>query len=451
MEVTRIKIKKGLDVPLAGAPEQTIEAAPPVSCVGLVGADHIGMKPSMLVEVGERVKLGQPLFEDKKTPGVLFTSPAAGVVAAINRGARRVLQSVVIEVDGDEAVSFESYAASALPELAREAVRDQLVQSGLWPALRTRPYNKTPPLDSVPSAIFVSALDTNPLAADPAVVIAGQEADFAHGLTVLSRLTDGEIFVSKAPAADLHLPELPQLHMAEIEGPHPAGLVGTQMHFLKPAGASRINWHVGYQDVIAIGRLFTTGQVSVERVVSLCGPVVSRPRLLRTRLGASVDQLLNNQIRDVDARAVSGSVLGGRRAAGWAAYLGRYDVQVSVIAEHRERELFGWFNPFGEKFSITNVYASALNRARRFAFTTSTNGSPRAMVPIGSYERVMPLDILPTQLLRALLVRDTDMAQNLGALELAEEDLALCTFVCVGKYDYAPVLRANLDQIEKEG
>ncbi|MDT0497848.1 Na(+)-translocating NADH-quinone reductase subunit A [Algiphilus sp. W345] len=452
MDVTRIKIKKGLDVPLAGAPQQIIEAAVPVSCVALIGADYIDMKPSMLVEQGDRVKLGQPLFEDKRNPGVLFTAPAAGIVSAINRGARRVLQSVVIEVDGDEAIDFGSHAVSALPQLARETVRDQLVQSGLWTALRTRPYNKTPAIDAVPAAIFVSALDTNPLAADPAVVLAERAEDFKNGLAVLSRLTEGELFVCKAPGSSIPLPELPSLRVAEFEGPHPAGLVGTHMHFLKPVGATRSNWHIGPQDVVAIGQLFTTGRLSVERVISLAGPVVRKPRLLRTRVGASVDQLLKGELEDIDARAISGSVLGGRRAAGWAAYLGRFDVQVSVIVENRDRELFGWLNPAGDKYSVTNVFFSALSKAsRRFSFSTSTNGSPRAMVPIGSYERVVPLDILPTQLLRALLVRDTDMAQSLGALELAEEDLSLCTYVCVGKYDYAPMLRANLDQIEKEG
>lgn len=452
MDVTRIKIKKGLDVPLAGAPQQVIEPAVPVSRVALIGADYIDMKPSMLVDQGDRVKLGQPLFEDKRNPGVLFTAPAAGTVTAINRGARRVLQSVVIEIDGDEAVDFGSHAVSALPQLAREIVRDQLVQSGLWTALRTRPYNKTPAIDAVPAAIFVSALDTNPLAADPAVVLAESAEDFNNGLTVLSRLTEGELFVCKAPGSPIPLPELPSLRVAEFEGPHPAGLVGTHMHFLKPVGTTRSNWHIGPQDVVAIGKLFTSGRLPVERVIALAGPVVRKPRLLRTRLGASVDQLLKGELEDIDARAISGSVLGGRRAAGWAAYLGRFDVQVSVIVENRDRELFGWLNPAGDKYSVTNVFFSALSKAsRRFSFSTSTNGSPRAMVPIGSYERVVPLDILPTQLLRALLVRDTDMAQNLGALELAEEDLSLCTYVCVGKYDYAPMLRANLDQIEKEG
>lgn len=451
MDVTRIKIKKGLDVPLDGAPPPVIGSTKPISTVALIGADYIGMKPSMLVEEGDPVKLGQPLFEDKKNPGVLFTAPAAGTVKAIHRGAKRVLQSVVIEIGGDEAVEFPAFEASALSGLPRDTVRDVLVQSGLWTALRARPYNKTPAIDAVPAAIFVSAIDTNPLAADPAVVVSEYAEDFANGLTALSRLTEGEVFVCQAPGASLPVPALPPLRVAEFEGPHPAGLVGTHMHFLKPVSAARSNWHLGAQDVIAIGKLLTSGRLWTDRVVAVAGPVVKSPQLVRARLGASIDDLLRGELEDVDARAISGSVLGGRRAIGWAAYLGRYETQVSVIRESRERELFGWLNPAGEKFSVMNVFLSSLSRARKFSFSTSTNGSPRAMVPVGNYERVMPLDVLPTQLLRALLVRDTDMAQSLGALELAEEDLSLCTYVCVGKYDYAPILRANLDQIEKEG
>lgn len=453
MEATRIRIKKGLDLPITGAPEQRIEAGPAVSTVAVIGPDYIGLKPTMLVAEGDQVKLGQKLFEDKKNPGVFVTAPGAGKVTAINRGARRVLQSVVIELQGDEAESFNAYDDEQLSGLSREQVQEQLIESGLWTALRTRPYSKNPAPGTAPAAIFINAIDTHPLAADPAVVMAEQAADFARGLRVIAKLTDGELFVCKAPDADIALPsDLPQLQVAEFEGVHPAGLVGTHIHFLKPVSARRTVWHLNPQDVAAIGVLFATGKLSVERVIALAGPVVKQPRLIRTRLGASVNELLKEQIEDVSARAVSGSILAGRRASGWSGYLGRYHTQVSVIPETSKRELFGWFNPAGEKFSVLNVFFSALQRGRRkFAFNTTTNGSPRAMVPIGNYERVMPLDILPTQLLRSILVRDTDTAQALGALELAEEDLALCSYVCVGKYDFGPVLRANLEQIEREG
>ncbi|MGB1561707.1 MAG: Na(+)-translocating NADH-quinone reductase subunit A [Sinimarinibacterium flocculans] len=451
MDVTRIKIRKGLDLPLQGVPEQSIDDAPAVTTVGVVGADYIDLKPTMYVEVGDRVKLGQPLFEDKRRPGVLHTAPGAGEVVAINRGARRVLQSVVIRLDGNDEITFKSWSADQLGAIDADEVREQLRTSGLWTALRTRPYSRVPKVDATPAAIFVPCIDTRPLAADPAVVLRGQEDDFRNGLTVLARLAE-ELYVCKAPGAAVPVPELPQIRVAEFEGPHPAGLVGTHMHFLKPVGAARGNWYLGPQDVVAIGRLFTTGRIDPTRVVALGGPQVVKPRLLRTRLGACLSELITPEIKSGEARPLSGSVFGGREARGWGNYLGRYNSQITVLAEGRERRLLGWINPAGDRHSVLNVFFSAFSRGRRrMAMNTSTNGSPRAMVPIGNYEKVMPLDMLATPLLRALLVRDTDAAQALGALELDEEDLALCSYVCVGKHDYGPILRANLEQIEQEG
>jgi Na+-transporting NADH:ubiquinone oxidoreductase subunit A len=409
----------------------------------------------MQVQEGDRVKLGQPLFTDNKNPGVTFTSPGSGVVEAINRGARRVLQSVVIRLDGEESSrreSFSQYDRGELASLSDHQVRENLLTSGLWTALRTRPYSKVPSPDGVPSALFVTAMDSNPLAADPGVVIGEFVEDFRDGLTILSKLFDGKIYVCKARGSAVPVPEQDRFIAAEFAGPHPAGLVGTHIHFLKPVSATRGVWHMGYQDVIAVGRLFTTGELWVERIVSLAGPVVGQPRLLRTRLGASTEDLVRGELSGEERRVLSGSVLNGRRAAGWACFLGRYHNQVSVLREGRERELFGWISPGVDKYSAANVFVSSLRRgAKLFRFSTSQNGSPRAMVPIGTYERVVPLDVLPTQLLRALLVGDTDSAQALGCLELDEEDLALCSFVCPSKYDYGPMLRENLEQIEREG
>ncbi len=449
MNVTRIKISKGLDLPIQGVPEQSIDGAAAVTTVGVVGADYVDLKPTMHVSEGDRVKLGQPLFEDKRRPGVLHTAPAAGEVIAINRGARRVLQSVVIRIDGDEQITFKSWPAAQLASISAEEVREQLRLSGLWAALRTRPYSRVPEIGATPAAIFVPCIDTRPLAADPAKVLVGQESDFTNGLTVLTRLC-GEIFVCKAPGAAIPVPDLPQIRVAEFAGPHPAGLVGTHMHFLKPVGATRTNWHLGPQDVVAIGKLFTTGMLDTTRIVALGGPQVIKPRLIRTRVGACLSELIQSEIKGGESRPLSGSVLGGREARGWGDYLGRYNTQIAVLSEGRERRFLGWVNPAGERHSVLNVYLSALRR-RLMPMDTSTNGSPRAMVPIGSYERMMPLDVLATPLLRALLVRDTDSAQALGALELDEEDLALCTYACVGKHDYGPILRANLEQIEAEG
>jgi len=449
-----IKIKKGLTIPIAGEPEQVIHEAPPVNSVALVGRDYIGMKPSLLVGEGDRVKIGQPLFTDRKNPGVNYTSPGGGVVAAINRGAKRALQSVVIRLDEtEEAETFKAYSASELAQLSSAQVRENLLNSGLWTAFRTRPYSKVPAPDATPHSIFVPVMDTRPLAVNPAVVVEAHRDDFLNGLTVLSCLTEGSIFVCKAPDSDVPVPAGERFQVVSFEGPHPAGLPGTHMHFLDPVNAEKTAWHLNAQDVIAFGKLFTTGQLWLDRIVALGGPPVSNPRLLRTRMGANTDQLLDDELDDVECRPISGSVLGGRRALSTEAFLGRYHCELSVLAEGRERELFAWINPtLKNRFSILNVFLWSLSRnIGKFPLTTSQNGSPRAMVPIGNYEAVMPLDILPTQLLRYLLVGDTDTAQALGCLELDEEDLALCSFVCVGKYDYGPVLRKNLTQIEKEG
>jgi Na+-transporting NADH:ubiquinone oxidoreductase subunit A len=444
-----VKIKRGLDLPISGAPAQRIEVSRAVRSVALIGFDYHGMKPTMDVQVGDRVKLGQVLFSDKRSPGVQFTSPAAGVVSAIHRGEKRVLQSVVIDVQGDEQVTFARYRADELERLGNDPVRANLQQSGLWTALRTRPYSKVPAVDAAPRSIFVTAIDTQPLAADPALIIAEHAEDFANGLKVLGNLAP--IFLCKAEGVQLPGEDLAQVRTESFAGPHPAGLAGTHIHFLDPVNSGKSVWTIGYQDVIAIGKLFTTGCLWVERVVALGGPVAINPRLLRTRLGANLDELCAGELHPGDNRIVSGSVLGGRTARGAVAYLGRYHQQLSCLEEGRDRELLHYLRPGVEKHSVLNVFISKLMAGKRFAFSTSTNGSPRAMVPVGNYEAVMPLDILPTQLLRALIVGDSEMAQKLGCLELDEEDLALCSYVCAGKYEYGPILRDNLNRIEQEG
>ncbi len=444
-----IKLKKGLDIPLAGSPKQEISAGNAITTVAVLGEEYVGMRPTMAVEVGDTVKKGQVLFEDKKNPGVKFTAPIAGTVKEINRGAKRVLQSVVIAAAGDAAERFEQYSADQLSTLSAEQVKENLVNSGLWVALRTRPFSRSPAIDSTPAAIFVNAMDTNPLAADPAVIINAEAEAFTQGLTVLSRLTEGKMYLTKK--AGVTLPTVAQATVAEFDGPHPAGLVGTHIHMLDAVSAKKVVWHIGYQDVIAIGKLFTTGELNSERVISLAGPVVKNPRLVKTILGASTAELTAGELNDGQNRIISGSVLAGTTAHGVHGYVGRFHTQVSVLAEGYDKFFFGWIAPGAEKHSVTRAYLGHLNPKKLFNLTTTTNGSSRAMVPIGNYERVMPLDILPTLLLRDMIAGDTDGAQTLGCLELDEEDLALCTYVCPGKYDYGTILRNCLTTIQKEG
>ncbi len=448
----QFKITKGLQLPINGNPSQKIDGSPEIKRVAVLGREHVGMKPTMLVQEGDRVKLGQPLFNDKKNPRVCYVAPGAGIVESIHRGARRVFQSLVIRLEGDEEITFNAVDANQLIKLDREIVVEQLLNSGLWVAMRTRPYSKSSNPDDMPNSIFVNAMDTRPLAADPKVIISEYLQDFNNGLQILSCLTDGNVYVCSADESSSATVDNPKIKTAVFNGPHPAGIPGTHIHYIDPVNVNKTVWHLNYQDVIAFGKLFTTGRIWTDRIISLAGPAIQNPRLLRVRLGANTNDIIEGEVKPGECRIISGSVLSGWRAAGWASYLGRFNLQVTAIFEGREREFFGWIVPGMKKYSKSNALLSSFFRKQaKFDFTTSQNGSPRAMVPIGVYERVMPLDILPTQLLRALVTKDTDLAQALGCLELDEEDLALCTFVCPCKYEFGPMLRENLIQIEKEG
>lgn len=441
------KIKKGLDIPLKGCPDERIDVANSVKQVAVLGSDFVGLKPTMLVKEGDSVKEGTPLFEDKKNPGVLVTSPAAGTVSAINRGAKRALISVVIDIDGDDA---ETFATEDLDSISEEQVRELLIKSGAWNSFRARPYGKVPAIDSLPNSIFVNAMDTNPLAVDPTVIINDRASDFATGISVLAKF-GVQVYVCQAD--DAKLPDLAGngVQVAKFAGKHPAGLSSTHVHSIDPVNGSKTVWTVGYQDVIAIGSLVLKGRIDTSRYVALAGPLVNSPRVFSSRLGVNLTQLTEGKLADGKKRIISGSVLNGHTSEGPTDFLGRYDNQVSVIEENDDREFMGWIAPGTSKFSAINVFFSSLFKPKSFNITTSQNGSPRAIVPIGVFEKVMPLDILATPLLKSIVVKDTDAAQQLGCLELVEEDLALCSFVDPGKHDFGPVLRSTLTQIERDG
>ena len=445
-----IKVRRGLDLPISGAPEQVVYDGPTVSQVALVGLDYQGMKPTMAVREGDQVKLGQLLFTDKKNASARYTAPAAGTVVAINRGERRVFQSLVIDIDGDASETFETYSVEKLDTLDRADVIENLVKSGQWTALRTRPFSKVPAADTMASSIFVTAMDTNPLSADPSVIVGQRREDFTSGLKILARLTNGPINLCVAPNSTIPGDDIDGVREIAFSGPHPAGLTGTHIHFVDPVSIDKTVWSIGYQDVIAIGALFTTGCIDVRRVIAIAGPQVTQPRLLGTRLGANINQLVIGELKNDENRVISGSVLSGRQAVSEFAFLGRYHSQVSVIQEGRERQFLHYLRAGVDKHSSLPVFVSSLTK-KLFNMTTSTNGSERAMVPVGGYEKVTALDILPIQLLRSLIVGDTEMAQKLGCLELDEDDMGLYTYVCVGKYEYGRILRDNLTRIEKEG
>ncbi len=458
--MTHHRIKKGLDLPITGAPIHMISAGPGASRVALMADDFPGLRPRMRVAEGDVVRRGQILCEDAAVPGVQHTAPAAGRVLAINRGARRALLSVVIALSPDEQrgdpgddafADFVAYPSGA-PEFAeRGEIEALLVESGMWTAFRTRPFGKTPLPGSTPAAIFVTAIDTNPLAAKPEVVLADRRRDFDLGLKLIAKLTDGPTYLCVQHGSGLEAGVTAPVTTEHFSGPHPAGTAGVHIHLLAPVSRTRTVWTVGYQDVVSIGHLFRHGRLDVSRVVSLAGPAVPNPRLLRTRLGAATGDFAAQEGIAGDVRWIAGSVLSGKAAMGDVfGYLGRYDTQLTVLREGREREFLAWLAPGFRKFSTIPVYLSKFLPKGGFDFTTNTHGGRRAMVPIGLYERVMPMDILPTFLLRSLIVQDTERAEELGCLELDEEDLALCSFVDPGKTDFGPILRKTLDLLEQE-
>ncbi|MEX0962932.1 MAG: Na(+)-translocating NADH-quinone reductase subunit A [Pseudohongiellaceae bacterium] len=443
----KIKLDKGFDVPIANLPEQVIDPGPSLSTLAMLGTDYLGLKPKVLVQPGQVVAAGEPLFLDKHNPEVNYSAPGTGRVVAVNRGRRRALQSIVIELDETAAVehSFE-------PVLSNDpaVIRKLLLQSGAWTSFRTRPFNRVPKATSNPCAIFITAVDTRPLAADPNLVIAQGLQQFEKGMEIIAQFGQRPVFLCTGADWPAPEPSLQGVKRVEFSGPHPAGLPGTHIHFLNPAGAERTVWHINYQDVIAIGHLFETGRILTERIVSVGGPGALNPRLLRTRLGANLDELLKNEIDPAHSyQIISGSVLDGSLTQQDTPFLRRYDNQVSLLADQTTPRWFDWLRVGADKVQFSKLLN--LTQHQRYELSTARNGRRVAMIPTDAFERVMPLDILPVPLLRALLVRDTDVGRALGCMELAEEDLALISFVCPAKQDYGAVLRANLDQIEKEG
>ena len=458
--MARHKVTRGVRLPLAGEPVQAVEDAAPPHRVGVLAADAVGLRPTLHVSPGDTVVRGQVLFHDKRTPDVRYTAPVAGTVVGVHRGDRRALRSVVIEASraeregrDPETARFPAFSGRHPSGMPADDVRALLLESGLWTALRARPYGRVADPAVRPHSIFVTAIDTNPLAPSIDAVVGDRFPVLGRGLAALERLTDGPIHFCTGPGTRLEPAAGERVRHEVFAGPHPAGTVGLHIHTLDPVDRRKVVWHIGVQDVIAAGRLFEAGQLDPVRVVSLGGPPVARPRLLRTRLGASTDALVAGELAgEEEVRIISGSVFGGRTADGEVhGYLGRYHQQVSVLAEDREREFLGWLRPGFDRFSAVRTFASAWLPRRRLALTTSTHGSPRAIVPIGSYERVMPLDLMVTPMMRALAMRDVERAEELGCLELEEEDVALCTFVDAGKTEFGPHLRSVLDELEKEG
>jgi Na+-transporting NADH:ubiquinone oxidoreductase subunit A len=420
MQGMKFKIHRGVDVKLDGAPVQRdVEHCFPSRCA-ILGADVPHLRPEFRVEVGDKVRTGQILFVDRRAPDVSFASPVTGVVRSAEFGARRTLHQVVVEVTDDAPLEMPVAESAG----HRNGLTSLLLAVGLWPSFLTRPFGRIPRPGSEPAAIFITAIDTNPLAADPATVLSVDFGLFERGVEALAMLTDGPVFVCQGPGPDL-VHGGGRIRVAHFEGPHPSGLPGTHIHHLLPASAVRTVWHIGYQDVVAIGDLLVNRRYRSERIIARGGPASAKPCLLQTRLGASLVDIAKSDGGADHAALVSGSILSGRRSD----YLGRYHSQVTM------------FSPPGEPAGGT-----VLARLRRLA----VQNVPSPLIPVEAFERAMPLDILPVPLLRALSVGDTESAVRLGCLELAEEDLALMSYLCPGRNDYGALLRRMLDDIAGE-
>lgn len=447
-----ISIKKGIDLPISGAvSDDTIQTINTEATIGIIGDDYIGLKPTMMISEGDKVQEGQVLFEDKKNPGVFICSPVSGEIVGIERGERRRLLSVIIRPDTSiEPITFPSYQLADISAADAQTIREQLQKSGCWAMLRQRPYEKIPAIDAIPYAIFVNTMDSSPLAIDPMLALAGRENDYQAGLAILQKLTEGKVHVCHQESAKLPESQVEKVHYHVFGGVHPVGLVGTHIHFIESAGANKFIWHIGLQDLLAIGHLFLTGQLDNQRLISIAGPGVKTPYYAKVRRGVNLTTLLADNLQSGEQRIISGSVFAGRKTESPTDFLGAYDRQVVVLPEGRDSIFLEFLRPGADAYSRTRAYLGRF-LDKPLKFTTSMQGSPRPILPFGIYEEVMPLDILPTLLLKALVVKDTDTAVQLGALELAEEDIALLTYVDPGKHDFGAILRENLTQIEEEG
>lgn len=445
-----IQLKKGLDIPISGAPEQKISSGNPVYRVAVVGDDYPGMKPTMLVKENDRVRLGQEIFFDKKNEGVVFTAPACGIVSEINRGAKRKFDSLVIDLDGDEAISFLEPTQNTA-ELSQEKIRDILITSGMWTLFRTRPYGKTPGITTTPASLFITATDSSPLAPEAGVIIKEYQKEHQLGLQILRQLFSTPIHYCIGKRELQSCEEVEGLTYWSFHGPHPAGLPSTHIHFIDPVNEAKSVWHIGYQDVIGIGHLFLTGQIPTEKVIALAGTGAFNPRLLKIRIGTYFPPLLKRELTLEELRVISGSVLAGREAKEHFNYLGRFHDQISVIEDSSGRSIFNWLLPGKKRFSSRPVFLSTYLKKPDFIFNTALWGGERAIYPLGTYDEVMPLDIIATSLLKSISKGDTEKSQALGCLELIEEDLGLCGFVCPGKNEFGEHLRNVLTAIELGG
>ena len=438
-----IKTNKGLDLPISGSPSLDLDSSTAVNSVAILGADYVGLKPTMMVDEGDIVQSGQKLFENKKNPGTFVTSHLSGVVTSINRGEKRRFISLVIDEDSSIDpinFNFDDYNNQI----------DFLVDTGALAYFRTRPYNRMPNPNILPSAIFINACDTNPLSVDPfeLIKINDDQELFNDGLKFIASI-DNNIKVFCSYQNENFDQSVSNVTYKQFKGPHPAGLVGSHIHFLYPVGQNRSVWNISWQEVISIGYLLKNKILRSEKLISFGGPNVHDPKILKLKYGSNLSEVSAGKVLD-NSRIISGSILNGHTAENVMNYLSAFDNQVSVLPDESNDILFNWAMPGSKLHSMLPAFISSWIKPKEFKFNVSMNGGNRAIVPISSYQEIMPLNILTTQLLKCLVTFDIELGEKLGVLELAPEDLALASYVCPSKYDYQSILNSNLEKMYEE-
>ena len=444
-----INLKRGLNIRLKGDAEKVLGTAMQTDKVAIKPTDFHGISPKILVKAGQQVKAGEPIFFDKHNPEIQFTAPTSGEILEIRRGERRKVLEIIIKADGEnESVEF---LKSDPQKLSSEEIKTQLKNSGMWPFLKQRPYGTIARPDSSPLHIFISGFDSAPLGPDYEFILEGQTSAFQTGINALSKLTDGKIQVGIRPdQANGFFSGIKNIEINQFSGPHPAGNVGIQIHHINPVNKGDIIWTISPQEVIYIGRLFETGKVDYSKIIALTGSEVSSPKYYKAIHGMCLDGLLRKSTKkETNERYISGNVLTGKQVEA-DNYLGFFDQQITVIPEGDYYEFLGWAMPRLNKFSISHSYFSWLNPRKVYRADSNLNGEERAYVVTGQYEKVLPMDILPVFLLKAIIAEDIDKMEQLGIYEVVEEDMALCEYVCTSKTEVQRILREGINLMIKE-
>ncbi len=445
-----VKIKRGVDIKLVGEAEKVLVDAPWSKTVAIKPPDFDGIKPKVLVKPGEEVKAGTPLMFDKNNEKVKFTSPVSGEVVEVKRGEKRKLLQIVILADKE--INYKDFQAADPNRISADEIIDKICSAGLWPTIKQRPYDVIANPNQRPRDIFISSFNSGPMAPDNDFILHGEEELFQKGLDALAKLTDGKIHLTLNGATnpDEVFTKAKNVVHHTISGPHPAGNVGVQIHHFKPISeGSDIVWTVQPQDVLMIGRLFATGKFDAKRIISLSGPQVKGPKYFRTILGTSTKELFETFTQGDNNRYISGNVLTGTKID-QNGYLGYYDCELTVIREGTEPEMFGWILPNFNKFSISRALPSWLQPNKKYDLSSISNGEERPFVMSGEYEKVFPFDIYPVQLLKAILIEDIELMEELGIYEVAPEDFALCETICTSKIPCQEIVRNGLDAMRKE-